>query len=231
MHTKYLGMASETNKPFTLSKSSTIEDFEAANKASTDRLKVSKPEILEISGKGQSPHTLWIGCSDSRVNECTALGCVPGEIFTVRNIGNVVTTGDLACISAIQFAIESLKVKRVVVCGHTDCGGMWGALSSNKANGPLDNWLLPVRNVRLEHLDELDAITDGPQKNAKLSELNVLHSVEMVRRHPSFVKAHKECGVEVYGLLYDVKTGYLKQVSSAGVAVRKIEEVFDLGGK
>ncbi len=223
-------MSSDSNQPFTLSKSSTIEDFEAANKASTEQLKVSKPEVLELSAKGQTPHTLWIGCSDSRVNECTATGCVPGEIFTVRNIGNVVTNGDLACISAIQFAIESLKVKRVVVCGHTDCGGMWGALSTNKSNGPLDNWLLPVRNVRLEHLDELKATPDGPERNAKLSELNVLHSVEMVRRHPSFVKAHEQSGVEVYGLLYDVKTGYLKQVSGTRAATSDIEHVFNLGG-
>ncbi|QPG75880.1 hypothetical protein FOA43_003266 [Brettanomyces nanus] len=208
-----------TNGPFTLSKESTLKEILAANKASTESLKTSKPEILEIAAKGQSPHTLWIGCSDSRVNECTTLGCFPGEVFTLRNIANVVTAGDLSCMSAIQFAIESLKVKRVVVCGHTDCGGVWGSLADRKSGGPLDSWLLPIREIRYEHLEELNKIGSDQERNRKLSELNVLHSVDVIRKHPSFVKAHRDDKVEVYGVIYDVKTGLIRElVSPEGTA-------------
>lgn len=221
-----------SQSPFRLNKQSTLTDILAANKSSTNAINSLHPEIIKLAGQGQSPHTLWIGCSDSRVNECTALGCLPGEVFTVRNIGNVVTTGDLACMSAIQFAIESLKVSRIIICGHTDCGGMWGALKNQKSAGPLDSWLLPVREIRYENLDLLKAQPSDYDRNTALSKLNVLHSVDMVEKHPSFVEAHRKRNLQVYGVLYDVKTGYMKQISNLkGEDDKKIEHVFDLRTK
>ncbi|VEU20769.1 DEKNAAC101696 [Brettanomyces naardenensis] len=209
--------------PFTLSKASSLQDILAANKKSIASI---NPQILKLSGKGQSPHTLWIGCSDSRVNECTTLGCVPGEIFTVRNVANVVTYDDPAAQSAIQFAIESLKVSRIIVCGHTDCGGIRGTLANRKSGGPLDNWLLPIRETRYQHRDELEALESEKERITRLSELNVLHSVDTVRKHPSFVKAHKEKKVEVYGIIYDVETGYIRELPT--IERDGISEVFEL---
>lgn len=198
--------------PFVLSKNSKLSDFIEANKKNTDKLKLEHPEILELSGKGQSPHTLWIGCSDSRINEATALGVLPGEVFTLRNIANVISSQDFSAMGAIQFAIEVLKVKKIIVCGHTDCGGVWASLSSKKVGGVLDHWLNNVRHVRAHNLKTINSIENPIDKCTKLSELNVINSVHNLKRHPSFVSPYKLGEIEVYGLIYDVKTGYLKEI-------------------
>ncbi|GMM30913.1 carbonate dehydratase [Martiniozyma asiatica (nom. inval.)] len=211
--------------PFRLNKNSTLKDYLAANKSAMDKLKIEHPEIMPISGKGQSPHTLWIGCSDSRINECTALGCLPGEVFTLRNIANVINTSDLSSQSALQFAIEVLKVKKIIVCGHTDCGGVWASLSNKKTGGVLDHWLAPVRAVRAEHLEDLKQVENVHDKCKKLSELNVINSVNIIKKNPSFVEANAKGDVEIYGLIYDVETGYMKELDTGA---QTLHEVFHL---
>ena len=198
--------------PFKLSKNSTLGDYLAANRAATDALNIANPDILPLSARGQNPHTLWIGCSDSRINECTALGCLPGEVFTLRNIANVINSSDLSSMSALQFAIEVLKVRKVIVCGHTDCGGVWASLSNKKAGGVLDHWLSQVRHVRAQHLNELKQIEDINDKCKRLVELNVYNSVNTIKKNPSFVEYFARGEVELYALVYDVETGYLREL-------------------
>lgn len=198
--------------PFTLSKNSTLKDYLIANQINMNKLKTEHPEIMPRSAKGQQPHTLWIGCADSRINECTALGCLPGEIFTLRNISNVINHEDVASMSALQFAIDVLKVKKIIVCGHTDCGGVWASLSNKKAGGYLDQWLNRVRQVRSENLEELKKFDDINDKCKRLVELNVLNSVDSIKQHPSFVEAFAKGDVELYGLVYDVESGYLREI-------------------
>ncbi|KAG0678191.1 hypothetical protein C6P40_000871 [Pichia californica] len=200
------------NYPFTLSKNSTLKDYLISNKINMDKIKLNNPEIMPISAKGQNPHTLWIGCSDSRINECTALGCLPGEIFTLRNIANVINKNDISSMSALQFAIEVLKVKKIIVCGHTDCGGVWASLSNKKAGGALDDWLNSVRNVRSDNLDELKKFDDINDKCKRLVELNVLNSVNIVSQNPSFIEAFAKNEIEMFALVYDVESGYLREL-------------------
>lgn len=198
--------------PFTLSKNSTLKDYLKANVRATNALNASHPDILPLSGKGQSPHTLWIGCSDSRINEATALGCLPGEIFTLRNIANVINSTDISSQAALQFAIEVLKVKKIIVCGHTDCGGVWASLSNKKAGGILDHWLSSVRHVRAQHLNELKQIENINDKCKRLVELNILNSVSNIMKNSSFVEYHAKGEIELYALMYNVETGFLEEI-------------------
>ncbi|KAG7842656.1 hypothetical protein KL941_005032 [Ogataea angusta] len=201
-----------SESPFQLDRDSNVNGILQANRSAMKRLQETMPAVLEKSGKGQSPHTLWVGCSDSRVNECTTLGCVPGEVFTLRNIANLISYQDFSSMSALQFAIDVLKVKRIIVCGHTDCGGVWAALASKKIGGVLDNWLAPVRQIRAKNLATLKSIEDPFDKCTKLSELNIANSISEIRKHPSFVTASKHSGLEILGFIYDVKTGLLREI-------------------
>ncbi|RCK67712.1 Carbonic anhydrase [Candida viswanathii] len=202
-----------TNFPFTLSKDSTLQDYLHNNKYYVDSIDHNHGnEIFDLNSKGQSPHTLWIGCSDSRAGEL-CLATLPGEIFVHRNIANIVNANDISSQGVIQFAVDVLKVKKIIVCGHTDCGGIWASLSKKKIGGVLDLWLNPVRHTRAANLKLLNELNDKPRDKArKLAELNVISSVTALKRHPSASMALKKGEIEVWGLMYDVSTGYLSQV-------------------
>lgn len=197
--------------PFKLNKQSVLSDFLKQNRLATERINEYSPAIIESNGTGQQPHTLWIGCSDSRISEA-CLGVMPGEVFTHRNICNIVNSNDFSVTGAIQFAVDVIKVKKIIVCGHTDCGGVWAALSSKRIGGVLDLWLNPVRHVRAQNRKELSLIKDPKEKCATLARLNLINSVQQLKRHPSCLAALKNQDVEIYGLMYDVGTGLLSEV-------------------
>lgn len=202
-----------SNFPFTLLKESSLQDFLNNNKFYVDSIAHNHSnQIFELNGKGQSPHTLWIGCSDSRAGE-SCLSVLPGEVFTHRNIANIISANDISSQGIIQFAIDVLKVKKIIVCGHTDCGGVWASLSSKKIGGVLDLWLNPIRQIRASNMKALEQLNHDPKAKAtKLSELNVISSVLSLKRHPSASMAIKNNEIEVWGLMYDVGTGYLREV-------------------
>lgn len=204
---------SHSNFPFTLSKDSTITDYLNNNKYFIDSIQHNHGlEIFDLNSKGQSPHTLWIGCSDSRAGD-GCLATLPGEVFVHRNIANIINANDISSQGVIQFAIDVLKVRKIIVCGHTDCGGVWASLSSKKIGGVLDLWLNPVRHIRAQNLDLLNQLNSDPRAKAKkLAELNVISSVTAIKRHPSATQALKEGKIEVWGMMYDVATGYLSEV-------------------
>ncbi|GEQ71355.1 hypothetical protein JCM33374_g5038 [Metschnikowia sp. JCM 33374] len=201
------------NFPFTLSKESTVEDFLANNKYFVDSIQHNHSnQIFDLNGKGQSPHTLWIGCSDSRAGE-GCLATLPGEIFTHRNIANIVNANDISSQGVIQFAIDVLKVRKIIICGHTDCGGVWASLSNKRIGGVLDLWLNPIRHIRAANVELLDTLRgDPPARAKKLAELNVISSVLALKRHPSASNALKKGDIEVWGMMYDVGSGYLSEV-------------------
>ncbi|XXZ99331.1 hypothetical protein QA089_001849 [Meyerozyma guilliermondii] len=205
--------SSHSHTPFSLSKESTKKDFLDNNRYFVDSIKHNhSSEVFELNGRGQSPHTLWIGCSDSRAGE-SCLATLPGEIFTHRNIANIITASDISSQGIIQFAIDVLKVKKIIVCGHTDCGGVWASLSSKKIGGVLDLWLNPIRHIRAANLKLLNEYNDDPKMKArKLAELNVVSSVMALKRHPSASMALKNGEIEVWGMMYDVSTGYLNEL-------------------
>ncbi|ODQ81658.1 hypothetical protein BABINDRAFT_159920 [Babjeviella inositovora NRRL Y-12698] len=203
--------SNSASTPFKLTRDSTLKDFLRLNQTRANLVSHNHPEIYPSNGKGQSPHTLWIGCSDSRAGE-SCLDVLPGEIFLHRNIANVISPNDVSSTGAIQFAVDVLKVKKVIVCGHTDCGGIHASLSSKKIGGVLDHWLNPIRHVRAAHLKELNALGDAQEKCTRLSTLNVISSVHALRRHPSASAALKRGEIEVWGLMYDCGTGLLREV-------------------
>src|SRR5258707_10786298 len=131
------------------------------------------PDFFRRLSTQQSPHYLWIGCSDSRVPANQVVGLVPGEMFVHRNVANVVVHTDLNCLSAIQFAVDVLRIEHIIVCGHYSCGGVLAALRDDKL-GLIDNWLRHVQDVRGKHRLAIDALADPALQHDRLCELNVI---------------------------------------------------------
>ncbi len=169
------------------------------------------PLFFQRLSNQQKPEILWIGCSDSRVPANEIIDLAPGEVFVHRNIANVVVHSDLNCLSVIQYAVEVLKIKHIIVCGHYGCGGIEAALE-DKNHGLIDNWLGHIKDVaRLNH-NELCQLK-GKEKLHRLCELNVIEQVNNVSGS-SIVKAAWENGAELYihGWIYNIENGVLHDV-------------------
>ncbi len=167
------------------------------------------PEFFSTLSKQQQPEYLWIGCADSRVPANEIVNLLPGEIFVHRNIANVVVHSDLNCLSVIQFAVDVLKVKHIIVCGHYGCGGIKAALESDQ-HGLIDNWLGHVKDVYRFHKTKMDAITDGKERFDTLCELNVIEQVANVCQTSILQNAwSKNQKVQVHGWIYSIENGIL----------------------
>ena len=169
------------------------------------------PEFFPKLAQGQAPEILWLGCSDARKPETTILGLKPGDVFTHRNIANIINPTDLSLLSVVEFAVKHIKVKHVVVCGHTSCGGVAATLANNNL-GVLDLWLQPMRALREKHAEEL-AKLEGSEKSTYMAKLNVQAGVENLRRLPTVINAMQEWGLQVHGVLYDLATGLLEDLN------------------
>lgn len=180
------------------------------NAAWANRMNTARPSLFPTNGQGQSPQVLWIGCSDSRVSEA-CLDLLPGEVFVHRNIANCLPNGDLNSLSVIQYAVEVLRVRHVVVCGHYDCGGVWASLTTKKL-GLIDNWLKTIRDVKAKNKLELDTIPDPKAKANRLAELNVVAQVYNIRRNDLVQEAMGNGDLEVHGLMYEPGSGRLKEL-------------------
>lgn len=169
------------------------------------------PEFFTRLSQLQSPDYLWIGCSDSRVPANQIVDLQPGDVFVHRNIANVVVHTDLNCLSVIQYAVEVLRVKHIIVCGHYGCGGIHAALDDNE-HGLIDNWLRHIKDVRRFHAQTLDKL-DLSQRCDALCEFNVLEQVRNVCNTTVVQRAWKR-GVDltVHGWVYDVKNGILRDL-------------------
>jgi carbonic anhydrase len=184
-----------------------------ANKIWASDIAAKDPEFFKNSAKGQTPDILWIGCCDSRVPETTVLGKKPGEVFVLRNIANVINPTDIALLSSVEFSVKHLKIKHIVLCGHTSCGGVKATLANNKLD-ILDVWLQPMRQIREKNAETLNSLSDADKEDA-LARLNVQQGVDNLRRIPTVVDAIKERGLKVHGLLYRLDSGHLEQVDTA----------------
>lgn len=151
-----------------------IDSLLTANKAWANRMKSNDPMFFEEHKKGHAPKILWIGCSDARVPANEMIGEPPGSVFVHRNIANQVVQTDFNCMSVIQYAVDVLEVKHIIVCGHYDCGGVKAALTNLDHKSPLENWLRNIRDTYRLHKDELDAIKDLKGRQRRLVELNVV---------------------------------------------------------
>lgn len=182
------------------------------NREWAEEIKRQDPNFFEKLSRQQSPEYLWIGCSDSRVPANQIIGLMPGEIFVHRNIANVVVHTDFNCLSVIQFAVEVLKVKHIIVCGHYGCGGVQAALE-NKAHGLIDNWLGHIKDVYRYHQQKFESLDDNRDKLNLLCELNVIEQVNNVC-NTTTVRNAWAMGqpLSVHGWIYSIANGVLKDL-------------------
>jgi carbonic anhydrase len=182
------------------------------NKAWAETIKEQSPEFFQNLAKQQAPTYLWIGCSDSRMPATQLVGLMPGELFVHRNVANVIVHTDFNCLSVIQFAVDVLKVRHIIVCGHYGCGGVQAAMQNLKL-GLIDNWLRHVQDVMHSHGARLSTIKDESQRLDKLCELNVIEQVLNVSR-TTIVQSAWEHGQElaVHGWIYGLNDGLLRDL-------------------
>ncbi len=180
-----------------------------SNRAWIEKNKVDNPNLFKLLAADQHPDFLYIGCSDSRVHPNQVMGLKPGEVFIHRNIANMVIDTDLNALSVINYAVEYLKVKYIIVCGHYDCGGIKAAME-NLDYGILNPWLRCIRNVYRLHQEELDAIKDLAEKNRRLVELNTYEQCINVVKTAEVQKSYYKKGYpKVAGWIFDMKDARL----------------------
>lgn len=182
------------------------------NAAWARRMRQDDPQFFARLSQQQSPELLWIGCSDSRVPANQIIGMLPGDVFVHRNVANVVAHSDLNCLSVLQFAVDVLRVRHVIVCGHYGCSGVRAALDDQR-HGLVDNWLRHVHDVRLKHRQELADISDDTARANRLCELNVIDQVESVRNTTTVVDAWgRGQELAIHGWIYDIADGLLRDL-------------------
>jgi len=170
------------------------------------------PDFFRRLSNQQEPEYLWIGCADSRVPANQIVGLMPGEMFVHRNVANLVVHTDLNCLSAIQFAVEVLHVRHIIVCGHYRCGGVLAALRDDKL-GLIDNWLRHVQDVARKHQTQLDALKSEEQRHHRLCELNVIEQVVNVSQTTVVRDAWaRGQSLAVHGWIYDLRDGLLRDL-------------------
>lgn len=170
------------------------------------------PDYFKKLSRGQKPPVLWIGCADSRVPANEIIGAEPGEVFVHRNIANMVVHSDMNMLSVLDYAVNVLQVKHIIVCGHYGCGGVQTAMT-NKHVGLIDNWIRHIKDVYRLHRPELDAITDEVARFDRFVELNVFEQVLDLGK-TSIVQAAWERGqeVHVHGWVYDIHDGMIRDL-------------------
>jgi carbonic anhydrase len=182
------------------------------NRAWSERLRQRDPEFFLRLSRQQSPDYLWIGCSDSRVPANEIVGLPPGELFVHRNVANVVVHSDLNCLSVMQFAVDHLKVKHIIVCGHYGCSGVRASLLGERL-GLADNWLRHVQDVRHKHEARLAPLETAAVRADRLCELNVIEQVANVC-NTSVVRAawERDQGLAVHGWIYGLQNGLVRDL-------------------
>jgi carbonic anhydrase len=182
------------------------------NQAWAAEMNRREPDFFARLSRQQAPQYLWIGCSDSRVPANQIVGLLPGEMFVHRNVANVVVHTDLNCLSAIQFAVEVLRIGHVIVCGHYGCGGVLSALRDDKL-GLIDNWLRHVQDVRSKHQAQLVALASEAQRHDRLCELNVIEQVVNVSQTTVVREAWgRGQALTVHSWIYRLTDGLLRDL-------------------
>ncbi len=172
-----------------------------------------QPDFFKNLAQGQTPDYLWIGCSDSRVPANEIIGLGAGKLFVHRNIANLVVHTDMNCLSVLQYAVEVLKVKHVIVCGHYGCGGVKAAIE-NHTHGLVDNWLRHIRDLFQHYTEEINSIKNPEKKLNRLCELNVQKQVFNVSNstivHAAWSKGQS---LSIHGWIFNIETGFLKDLN------------------
>jgi carbonic anhydrase len=191
----------------------TLSHLFESNKAWAKKIREQDPDFFRQLSQQQSPGYLWIGCSDSRVPANQIVGLMPGELFVHRNIANLVVHTDLNCLSVMQFAVDVLKVRHIIVCGHYGCSGVQAALRRTRI-GLSDNWLRHIEDVRNKPQKQLTHLGEGSEGHGRLCELNVIEQVANVCQ-TTIVRDAWERGqpVTVHGWIYGLDDGHLHDLN------------------
>ena len=206
-------------------------DIFEGNKKWVDGKLNQDPNFFTRLSKGQKPPILWIGCSDSRVPANEITGTDPGDIFVHRNIANMVIHTDMSMLSVLDYAVNVLEVKHVIVCGHYGCGGVLAAMGQ-KQFGLIDNWLRHIKDVYRIHHEELEAIKDETARGNRLVELNIQEQVFDLTK-TSIIQNAWDNGrfLQVHGIVYDIANGILKDLDLTIGDNSELEGVYKLNGK
>ncbi len=198
----------------------------AQNRQWAAAITAEDPEFFKKLSEQQTPEFLWIGCSDSRVPANEIIGLMPGEVFVHRNVANVVAHTDLNCLSVLQFAVDVLKVKHVMVVGHYGCGGVRAALRCDRV-GLADNWLRHVQDVRVKHDPCLCALPTEGKQHDRLCELNVIEQVANVCQ-TTIVRDAWSRGqpLAVHGWIYGLKDGLIRNLNVSGGSQEEAEAAY-----
>lgn len=188
----------------------------------------SDPNYFINLAKGQTPPILWIGCADSRVPANQIIGAQPGEVFVQRNIANMVIHTDMNMLSVLDYAVNALKVKHVIVCGHYGCGGVKAAMQ-NKSIGLIDNWLRHIKDVYRLHQDKLDAIIDEEERCDRFVELNVKEQVFDLAQTSIVQNAwHNNQELYLHGWVYGLESGLIKDLQVNVSNQKELDKVYQL---
>ena len=186
------------------------------------------PNFFDNLSKGQQPEYLWIGCSDSRVPAESITGTEPGEMFVHRNIANMVVHSDMNMLSVLSYAVEVLKVKHIIVCGHYGCGGVMAAMK-NQQFGLIDNWLRHIKDVYRYHGAELDAIQDEALRARRFVELNVQEQVHDLGKTSIVQNAWKRNQpLHLHGWVYDIHDGLINDLGVNFTCTKDLHSVYHL---
>lgn len=207
---------------------SDLDSLFASNQRWADDINQKDPDFFPTLAKQQAPEYLWIGCSDSRVPANQIVGLAPGELFVHRNVANVVIHTDLNCLTVLNYAVEFLKVKHVMVTGHYGCGGVKAALENNKL-GLIDYWLRNIRDVYYANKSEIDGIADENLRLRRMCELNVIAQMKNVSRC-NIVQNAWARGQElsIHGWIYDIHDGILHKLQAPIDNIEQIPEQYRL---
>jgi len=199
-----------------------IQDLLENNRRWAQARASQDPDFFPRLSRQQAPEFLWIGCADSRVPANDIVGMDPGELFVHRNVANLVVPSDLNCLSVIQYAVEVLNVRHIIVCGHYGCGGVRAALEEGQL-GLIDNWLRPIRLLSHAHRAQLNALSDLDARVDRLCELNVIAQARSVAGTTIVQNAwHRGQTLAVHGWIYSLHDGLIRDL---GVDLRSVEEL------
>ncbi len=204
----------------------TLSHLFEQNRKWAEAITQKDPEFFTKLSQQQSPEYFWIGCSDSRVPATELIGLLPGQVFVHRNIANVVVHTDLNCLSVLQFAVDVLKVKHVMVVGHYGCGGVKAALRCDRV-GLVDNWLRHVQDVKTKHQSCLCGLPSEGEQHDRLCELNVIEQVANVCQ-TTIVREAWERGqtLHVHGWIYSLKDGLLRDMKIGASSLAESETAY-----
>ena len=192
-----------------------------------DKLKIS-PDFFNNLAEGQQPPLLWIGCSDSRVPANEIIGADPGEVFVHRNIANMVIHTDMNMLSVLDYAVNALKVKHIIVCGHYGCGGVHAAMQ-NKSLGLINKWIRNIKEVYKENLTELKKIQDDQKRFDRLVELNVKAQVYDLAKTSIIQQSWiNDTGLEIHGWVYGLNDGIIKDLKVSMDSAAHLDDIFTL---